>query len=193
MSVNIRIGNGENVATLGDAHIFGEYGAFEKVWSARPNLYITKPVNNSPLGFFRIVIRQDKNLKLVSVSRQSVLTGSEVTGVKGGAFVGEDVGDVVGDNVGVFVGAFVGKDVGVVVGDNVGVFVGLSVICCTSVGAGVGELVGLRGVPVGLRGVPVGLTVVSAPSQMLIISVLANIALPLNVTPFRVTENDPDP
>jgi hypothetical protein len=42
-------------------------------------------------------------------------------------------------------------------------------------------------------GVPVGLAVGVAPSQMSIVSVEPNAPLPMNVTPFRVTLNDPYP
>jgi hypothetical protein len=63
-SVTIRIGHGENIATLGDAHLFRVHGASETVWSALPNRNITLPVQNSPLGFSRIVIRQDRQFDI---------------------------------------------------------------------------------------------------------------------------------
>ena len=72
-----------------------------------------------------------------------------------------------GEGTGAGVGAFVGEDVGFLVGKDVGVFVG--------------EDVGV------FVGVPV------APSQMSIVSVKPNSPSPLNVTPFRVTEYDPNP
>ena len=100
----------------------------------------------------------------VSVSRQSEFLGDSV-----GEVTGAKVGDFVGDDVGVFVG----KDVGVFVGEDVGVFVG-------------------EDVGVFVR-VPVGLAVGVAPSQMSIVSVKPNSPSPLNVTPFRVTEYDPNP
>jgi hypothetical protein len=71
----------------------------------------------------------------------------------------------VGEVTGAKVGDFVGDDVGVFVGEDVGVFVG----------------------------VPVGLVVGVAPSQMSIVPVKPNLPSPLNVTPFRVTEYDPNP
>jgi hypothetical protein len=79
--------------------------------------------------------------------------------------VGEGTGAKVGVFVGDDAGAFVGDDVGVFVGEDVGVFVA----------------------------VPVGLAVGVTPSQMSIVSVRPKFPLPLNVTPCRVTEYDPDP
>ncbi len=86
-----------------------------------------------------------------------------------------------GEGTGAKVGVFVGDDAGAFVGDDVGVFVG------EDVGVFVGEDVGV------FVAVPVGLAVGVAPSQMSIVSVRPNFPLPLNVTPCRVTEYDPDP
>jgi hypothetical protein len=79
----------------------------------------------------------------------------------------------VGEGPGAEVGAFVGDDVGASIPEAVGVFVG--------------EDVGV------FVGVPVGLAVGVDPSQMSIVSVKPKLPSPLNVTPFRVTEYDPNP